>query len=165
MLRFYRHYRLLSLAAICLAAGLLPVACDAAKYDGQLTLSVADELTGQPLAVRMQLRDARGRAVRIRQKDVVSQGDYVAFDGELTFQLRKGNYQFDIDAGPEFHTRQGHFSIDRHAEDVKQVTLARKVNMQKEGWWAGDLDVWQRLDRSEERRVGKECRSRWSPYH
>ena len=32
--------------------------------------------------------------------------------------------------------------------------------------------VWQRLDariaaldRSEERRVGKECRSRWSPYH
>ena len=23
----------------------------------------------------------------------------------------------------------------------------------------------ERLDRSEERRVGKECRSRWSPYH
>ena len=26
-------------------------------------------------------------------------------------------------------------------------------------WWEN------RLDRSEERRVGKECRSRWSPYH
>src|ERR1051325_1633108 len=25
--------------------------------------------------------------------------------------------------------------------------------------------AWQRRDRSEERRVGKECRSRWSPYH
>ena len=25
------------------------------------------------------------------------------------------------------------------------------------GWWLGK--------RSEERRVGKECRSRWSPYH
>jgi len=24
---------------------------------------------------------------------------------------------------------------------------------------------FQRLERSEERRVGKECRSRWSPYH
>src|SRR5256885_14265549 len=24
---------------------------------------------------------------------------------------------------------------------------------------------WSRLARSEERRVGKECRSRWSPYH
>src|SRR2546430_3868206 len=37
---------------------------------------------------------------------------------------------------------------------------------------AGDLDIYQYpLDgplpplRSEERRVGKECRSRWSPYH
>ena len=27
------------------------------------------------------------------------------------------------------------------------------------------LFVKQALDRSEERRVGKECRSRWSPYH
>ena len=29
------------------------------------------------------------------------------------------------------------------------------------------LDYWYKLDvrRSEERRVGKECRSRWSPYH
>src|SRR5579859_7648990 len=37
--------------------------------------------------------------------------------------------------------------------------------------WAWDLltKVWKldkdRLHRSEERRVGKECRSRWSPYH
>ena len=27
------------------------------------------------------------------------------------------------------------------------------------------LDEQRRLTRSEERRVGKECRSRWSPYH
>ena len=26
------------------------------------------------------------------------------------------------------------------------------------------IDI-ERIDRSEERRVGKECRSRWSPYH
>ena len=26
-------------------------------------------------------------------------------------------------------------------------------------------DGWVEHDRSEERRVGKECRSRWSPYH
>src|SRR2546430_13363430 len=29
----------------------------------------------------------------------------------------------------------------------------------------GTLGVLARVDRSEERRVGKECRSRWSPYH
>ena len=26
-------------------------------------------------------------------------------------------------------------------------------------------EQWEKLLRSEERRVGKECRSRWSPYH
>ena len=30
----------------------------------------------------------------------------------------------------------------------------------------GDVQSFMRIsDRSEERRVGKECRSRWSPYH
>ena len=36
----------------------------------------------------------------------------------------------------------------------------------KDNEWAGllsSLDMFS--DRSEERRVGKECRSRWSPYH
>ena len=37
--------------------------------------------------------------------------------------------------------------IERNAMDVKLTDLVRYVN------------------RSEERRVGKECRSRWSPYH
>src|SRR5436853_6233487 len=32
------------------------------------------------------------------------------------------------------------------------------------GDWAGVVTV-RGADRSEERRVGKECRSRWSPYH
>ena len=27
------------------------------------------------------------------------------------------------------------------------------------------LAAWSSIPRSEERRVGKECRSRWSPYH
>ena len=36
------------------------------------------------------------------------------------------------------------------------------------GWLVAPLDlgrVGEQPDRSEERRVGKECRSRWSPYH
>ena len=32
--------------------------------------------------------------------------------------------------------------------------------------WVPELDTGiAEIDRSEERRVGKECRSRWSPYH
>src|SRR2546421_1397164 len=40
-----------------------------------------------------------------------------------------------------------------------------------EGHWKADLRgaiiyaSWRLIQRSEERRVGKECRSRWSPYH
>ena len=31
--------------------------------------------------------------------------------------------------------------------------------------WCRDEFLAAGIDRSEERRVGKECRSRWSPYH
>ena len=32
-------------------------------------------------------------------------------------------------------------------------------------WFYAALSTKKLADRSEERRVGKECRSRWSPYH
>src|ERR1035437_10395617 len=35
----------------------------------------------------------------------------------------------------------------------------------KVAWTAGCLLALDDISRSEERRVGKECRSRWSPYH
>src|SRR5256886_5473098 len=41
--------------------------------------------------------------------------------------------------------------------------LARSLESM-ENYYAGFGETWERL-RSEERRVGKECRSRWSPYH
>ena len=53
-------------------------------------------------------------------------------------------------------------------EEVKEVFVdtlncdADKVTM--DASLTDDLQA-DSLDRSEERRVGKECRSRWSPYH
>ena len=42
-----------------------------------------------------------------------------------------------------------------------EFTISKEKLMDKiKGGWAG-----QTIGRSEERRVGKECRSRWSPYH
>ena len=38
---------------------------------------------------------------------------------------------------------------------------ANPLHCESISWMVGRVDV----DRSEERRVGKECRSRWSPYH
>src|SRR5256885_17062556 len=58
------------------------------------------------------------------------------------------------------------------AEDVLQVTFLEVVRSIRSFRGEGHLWGWIRqiasskaLMRSEERRVGKECRSRWSPYH
>src|SRR5256885_12088462 len=47
----------------------------------------------------------------------------------------------------------------------KSVTLVHKGNIMK--YTEGAFRAWgyEVAQRSEERRVGKECRSRWSPYH
>ena len=116
----------------------------ACAYDGQLTVSVLDDSTGNLIPVRMELLNSRGRPVRIRPPGAILREGYLVFDGELTLQLKKGSYRFQLDAGPEFQTRQGYFTIERHAEDSSEVSLRRHVDMAGEGWWAGDLDVQQR---------------------
>src|SRR3989449_447214 len=56
-----------------------------------------------------------------------------------------------------------------------EAVLAAEIEIKYDGYLARERDAAERLaelasfalpsDRSEERRVGKECRSRWSPYH
>ncbi|QEG34308.1 CehA/McbA family metallohydrolase domain-containing protein [Bythopirellula goksoeyrii] len=117
-----------------------------ARYDGMLTVNAADEKTGQAIPVRMELRNSHGKPVRVRPKGAIALDGYLVFDGSVTLELKKGNYQFFIEAGPEYQTRQGHFTIERHAEDSTEVLLTRRVNMQNEGWWAADLEVSQALN-------------------
>ena len=63
------------------------------------------------------------------------------------------------------------------AESVGQMDQKNVSARLREGWEfvradEYDSNIWPHIDsgtykgvRSEERRVGKECRSRWSPYH
>ena len=58
-------------------------------------------------------------------------------------------------------------------EGVKYKTMAQRLSRKKESFvtktekseTGGKDVVLVAVSRSEERRVGKECRSRWSPYH
>jgi len=46
------------------------------------------------------------------------------------------------------------------------VELAKPTDLGRYGWILFGVDTDRNpFTRSEERRVGKECRSRWSPYH
>ena len=54
--------------------------------------------------------------------------------------------------------------------DIVQETGIKTIPMEKKckkaKWLSGKgLQIAVKRRRSEERRVGKECRSRWSPYH
>ena len=58
-----------------------------------------------------------------------------------------------------------------YLEKVKAITSYLRKEMANMWWSIGGgiiifaLGMFIFLKRSEERRVGKECRSRWSPYH
>ena len=53
--------------------------------------------------------------------------------------------------------------IDYHCHLIPQMVADDyQFKSLTEIWLGGDHYKWRR---SEERRVGKECRSRWSPYH
>jgi hypothetical protein len=106
---------------------------------GELEIQAVDRDTGKPLAVRMHLKDARGKPVRPPRS--VFWHDHFVFDGTIKLELPTGTYTFEMEHGPEYKIRYGHFQIDSGAKDSKTVDLHRVVNMRKENWYAGDLHV------------------------
>ena len=50
-------------------------------------------------------------------------------------------------------------------ELLEHGEITSSGNVVTYAWWAAGMAVASIVLRSEERRVGKECRSRWSPYH
>jgi len=125
--------RLLALALLILPANMPAMA------GGQLEITVVDRETGEPIACRMHLKNSRGRPQKPRR--VPFWDDHFAFDGKIALQLPVGDYTFEMERGPEYLTRTGHFRIENFADDVKQVDLGRFVDMSEHGWWSGDLDV------------------------
>ena len=71
--------------------------------------------------------------------------------------------------------QKGHHNVKLDTEDWDRLITWIDLNCPFHGTWGEEIDKPGRqrqrrrellkLYRSEERRVGKECRSRWSPYH
>lgn len=125
-------------AAFVLFAALVP-ARFALASGGQLRLTVTDEKTGELLPCRLHLKNPAGRPRPIKGSAYFH--DHVAFPGDITLRLPKGQYTFEIERGPEYTTQSGYFVIEDHADDTKTVTLKRAVDMAAKGWWSSDLNV------------------------
>jgi hypothetical protein len=87
----------------------------------------------------MHLRNAKGKPVKPPR--VPYWHDHFAFDGRILLDLPNGNYEFELERGPEYKITSGYFMIQSGANDSKVVELKRFVNLKKEGWWSGDLHI------------------------
>ena len=86
-------------------------------------------------------------------------------DGE---QRMVYNISDDVQEIVRMGPRQGVCSVVFHSSVsmLKRTPCARQDDFRHRiGFGLGTDDAILFLNRSEERRVGKECRSRWSPYH
>src|SRR2546430_6079592 len=92
------------------------------------------------------------------------------------FSSRRRHTRFDCDWSSDVcssdlfrrHHRAGNTARDAavvHAAILGGVGRAVRAAHPRAGGIAGGGFFGRRRNRSEERRVGKECRSRWSPYH
>ena len=126
-------------ATSLIATLLLWSAALAAPRGGQLEVSVVDRDSGKPLAARMHLKNAAKRPRKVHGAPFWH--DHFVFDGKITLELPRGIYTFDVECGPEYALRSGHFEINDDADDAKKIDMKRHVDMAAEGWWAGDLHV------------------------
>lgn len=127
----------------CLLAALLglwiPGVADAAGAQAELELRVLDDASGQPIPVRVHLRDARGKAVK--PPGLIAWHDHFIVPGVAVLELRPGTYTFEMERGPEYRIRTGNFVLRRGDADSKQVRMERFADMKSEGWWSGDLHI------------------------
>ena len=111
----------------------------ARKPDGQLQLKIVDSESGQAIPAQIELRRSNERPVPTRGWAKAPLGDHAYIDGTAILGLRRGQYLFDLDAGPEYRTQSGHFEIQRDADDSKPIKVNRFANLAEEGWLAADL--------------------------
>ncbi|MCA9101639.1 MAG: CehA/McbA family metallohydrolase, partial [Planctomycetales bacterium] len=127
---------------LCFVLG--PADAALARRGGELTVKVVDAETGEPLACRMHLMDVAGRPVKSGRLPFWH--DHFVFPGEVTLDLKRGNYTFEIERGPEYLEVTGYFTINDNSSDEKTVPLRRIVDMKGEGWWSGDLHIHRPVD-------------------
>jgi len=99
--------------------------------------------------------------IRARLDHPVIDGDghWVEFDPVFAERMRKAGGDLAAD---------GFLAAMQTTRDALSMSVAerRRRRIAQPAFWSRQAsNTLDRATRSEERRVGKECRSRWSPYH
>jgi hypothetical protein len=134
--RFLRPIRFVA-AALSLATSCPPQPPEAAAADGMLTLITRDDGNRTSVPARLELRTSTGRTTAVRRTIVTGPG--AVLPGTLEMPLAKNQYLFRVVRGPEYRIVTGNFEIQPTAVGEKIVDLSRMVNMQAEGYLAGDM--------------------------
>ncbi len=100
---------------------------------------VLDKDSGKPVACRIHLKDATGKAQR--HPKLPFWHDHFVCPGVVELQLTPGKYTYEIERGPEYRTSSGAFTLDAKGGQKLTVTLQRLVDLSAEGWWSGELHV------------------------
>ena len=129
------------LRCIALAAVAAALTSPALAARGQVEIQVVEKQmdAAKPIAVRMHLKNERNQPRKV--PGVPYWKDHFVFDGKITLKLPPGTYTFELERGPEYRLRTGHFTIARDSDDTKQIEMVRFVDMKQEGWWSGELHV------------------------
>lgn len=130
----------------------LRIASAAPHADGELQIQIVDSESKQPVAARMHLSAGRAttpaatakprpkRPVKLNIPGTAEFGGHFYIDGNAKLPLRVGPYTFELEATPEYLSQTGQFEIERHADDSKRIEMKRFANLEKEGWYGGDID-------------------------
>jgi hypothetical protein len=102
-----------------------------------MKIDIVDEKTGEPLPCRVELRDAKGRPLKTRGG--LNHMPWSIVDGSFLYKGKPGNYEFRVTHGPQFAGGSGGFTLDRDGDGTDVVRLPRHADLDKEGWFGGDL--------------------------
>ena len=86
------------------------------------------------------------------------------FKQKTAYEIKECDWSSDVCSSDLFGEQNFVVTIPIKKKGSQKGSLLSPVN-DYVIWFAKDIDSCRNVYRSEERRVGKECRSRWSPYH
>ena len=137
---------------------------DAIKHQGVSSSQLGTKLIRSDEKVAMDAGESRNQVQRyIRLTDLIPELLEMIDDGKIAFNpaveisyLDKAEQQVLLDA------MEQNDCTPSHAQSIRLKKLSQEGVLQDQTIY--DILAEQK-PRSEERRVGKECRSRWSPYH